>query len=114
MNRRDFSSTSKFALISLISAISTACVQMPTEKQSVSDLRPQISFKVNSSDQRVTTARVLIDNMDVGTVQEYLEGTNTLKLQSGTHQLRILQGNQILHDERFYAGDGVNKSFIVK
>lgn len=109
-----FSYASKVVQLIAVSAITMGCVQMPTEKQSVSDLRPQISFKANLSDQRMTSARVLIDNVDVGAVQEYLEGINTLKLQSGTHQLRIVQGNQILHDERFYAGDGVNKSFVVK
>lgn len=98
----------------LVCALATGCVQMPTEKQSVSDMRPQISFKVNSGDQRIASARVLIDNIDIGAVQEFLDGVNTLKVLSGTHQLRIVQGQQILHEERFYAGDGVNKSFVLK
>lgn len=92
----------------------TACVQMPTEKQSVSDMRPQISFKANVSDARLATARVILDNMDVGAVQDYIDGVATLKVLSGTHQLRVIQGGQVLHEERFYAGDGVNKSFVLK
>lgn len=104
----------RLTLIMLACALAAGCVQMPTEKQSISDMRPQISFKVNSSDQRITSARVLIDNIDIGAVQEYLDGVSTLKLVSGTHQLRIIQGQQILHEERFYAGDGVTKSFVLK
>lgn len=101
-------------VIALVGFLATGCVQMPTEKQSVSDMRPQISFKVNASEPKWTSARVYLDNMDVGAVQDYLDGTATLKILPGTHQLRIVQGGQVLHEERFYAGDGVHKNFILK
>lgn len=95
-------------------ALATGCVQMPTEKQSVSDMRPQISFKANAADLRLATARVVLDNTDVGAVQDYIDGVATLKVLPGTHQLRVIQGVQLIHEERFYAGDGVNKSFFLK
>lgn len=88
------------------------CTQMPTEKQSVSDMRPQISFK--ASDSQRHNARVVIDGLDMGNVGSYLDGTSALRIVSGTHQLRIVQGSQVLLDEKFYAGDGVNRSFIVQ
>jgi len=47
-------------------------------------------------------------------IGSYLEGTASLRIISGTHQLRIVQGNQVLLDEKFYAGDGVNRTFIVQ
>ena len=37
----------------------TACTQMPTEKQGVSDMRPQISFQIERSD--LASAEVLVD-----------------------------------------------------
>ena len=54
----------KFVTASLLAMVVTAlvgCVQYPTEKQSVVDLRPQISFKFDPTDVRMTEARVLIN-----------------------------------------------------
>ena len=104
----------KVVAATVVYALAAGCVQMPTEKQSVSDMRPQISFKSNPSDPKWASARVVLDNIDVGAVQDFMDGIATLKVLPGTHQLRIVQGGQVLHDERFYAGDGVNKSFILK
>ena len=91
--------------------IMQGCTQMPTEKQSVSDLRPQISFKADASRH---TARVLIDGLDMGAMGAYLDGSAALRIMPGTHQLRVVLGTQVLLDERFYVGDGVNRSFTVQ
>lgn len=88
------------------------CTQMPTEKQSVSDMRPQISFKASNA--QLYEARVVIDGLDMGNVGLYLDGASALRIVSGTHQLRVMQGPQVLLDEKFYAGDGVSRSFIIK
>jgi hypothetical protein len=87
------------------------CTQMPTEKQSVSDMRPQIAFKADTARH---SARVIIDGLDMGALGAYLEGTAALRLVPGTHQLRVQQGTQVLLDEKFYVGDGVNRTFIVQ
>lgn len=89
----------------------SACTQMPTEKQSISDMRPQISFKV--SDEQARSARVILDGLDMGAVGSYLEGAASLRILSGTHLLSIASGNQVIFQEKFYAGDGVNRTFIV-
>jgi hypothetical protein len=88
------------------------CTQMPTEKQGVSDIRPQISFK--AADSQKHSARVLIDGLDMGSLGTYLEGVAALRIVSGTHQVRVVNGNQILLDEKFYSGDGVNRTFIIQ
>lgn len=88
-----------------------ACTQMPTEKQGISDIRPQISFKV--TDERARSARVILDGLDMGPVSDYLEGTASLRILPGSHQLGILSGSQLIHQEKFYAGDGVNRIFNV-
>jgi hypothetical protein len=88
------------------------CTQMPTEKQGVSDIRPQISFK--AADAQHHSARVFVDGLDMGFLSSYLEGIAALRIVSGTHQVRVMQGAQILLDEKFYAGDGVNRTFIIQ
>jgi hypothetical protein len=88
------------------------CTQMPTEKQGVSDLRPQISFKTTDAQQHA--ARVIVDGLDMGSLGAYLEGIAALRIISGTHQVRVVLGNQVLLDEKFYAGDGVNRTFLIQ
>ncbi len=88
------------------------CTQMPTEKQSISDIRPQISFK--TSDSKLHTARVILDGLDMGAVENYFEGSAALRILSGTHVLSLALGDRIVFDEKFYIGDGVNRTFIVK
>ena len=88
------------------------CTQMPTEKQSVSDMRPQISFK--AADTQHHSARVFVDGLDMGALSTYLEGIAALRIVSGTHQVRVMHGSQVLLDEKFYAGDGVNRTFIIQ
>ena len=102
-----------FALAFAATALA-ACVQMPTEKQSVADLRPQISFRLNSANPMTQTSRVILDGQDMGSAQEFIDGVNSLKVLPGTHQLQISNGSLILLEERFYVADGVNKSFVVK
>jgi hypothetical protein len=88
------------------------CTQMPTEKQGVSDIRPQISFKATDTQQHA--ARVIVDGLDMGSLGAYLEGIAALRIVSGTHQVRVVLGNQVLLDEKFYAGDGVNRTFLIQ
>jgi len=105
-------------MISLVlfsaSFLLVACVQLPTEKQSVSDLRPQISFQFVATDQGVSNSRILVNGLEMGLVKDFPEGVRSLKVLSGTHQLKVINGAQVLLEERFYVGDGVNKTFVVK
>lgn len=88
------------------------CTQMPTEKQGVSDIRPQISFR--ATDTQHHSARVFVDGLDMGSLSTYLDGVAALRIVSGTHQVRVMHGSQVLLDEKFYAGDGVNRTFIIQ
>lgn len=101
-------------ILSMAAGLQTlsACTQMPTEKQSISDMRPQISFK--ATDDRVHSAKVILDGLDMGPVGSYLEGAVSLRILSGTHVLSVASGDQIIFQEKFYAGDGVNRTFILK
>jgi hypothetical protein len=100
-------------MISVLAVFSlSGCVQMPTEKQSISDLRPQISFKV--SDERLLTARVQLDGLDAGQVSDYIDGVSSMRIRPGTHIVRVTFNNTVLLEEKFYLGDGVNRAFIVR
>lgn len=102
---------STLALLGLLLLLLNGCVQMPTEKQGVSDLRPQISFV---ADTRHHDATVYIDNVQMGSVGEFIEGTSALRILPGTHLLRVAAGGTVLLDEKFYIGDGVSRSFVIR
>jgi hypothetical protein len=89
-----------------------ACTQMPTEKQGVADMRPQISFQAGN--EQVKGASILIDGLSVGAVGDYLNGSASLRVLSGTHLLTVLLGNQVLLEQKFYIGDGVSRSFAIQ
>ena len=100
------------ALVLVGSTLLSGCTQLPTEKQSVSDMRPQISFKAQS--ESVQVARVLVDGIDMGSVGDFLDGVAAVRVLSGTHKLTVTSGSTVLLEERVYLGDGVSRSFIVK
>ncbi len=90
------------------------CVQYPTERQSVVDLRPQISFRFDLADARMNEARVLVNGLDSGRLGDFLDGKGSLRVLSGTHTVRVVSGSDLLLDERAYLGDGVARPFIIK
>lgn len=98
-------------LVFLFFIMTTGCVQMPTEKQSISDLRPSISFRTES--QTLYKARVLVDGKDMGRVGDFVEGVSVLRILPGTHNLQVLSGQSILMDQRIYLADGVHRNYYI-
>lgn len=91
------------------------CVQYPTERQSVVDQRPQISFRYSIEDAiRLSNARVLVDGLDSGRVSDFSDGTGALRVLPGTHTIRVVNGETVILDERVYLGDGVARPFTIK
>lgn len=110
-------STQKLIAASLLSLALTAlvgCVQYPTERQSVVDLRPQISFRFDPADARMNEARVLVNGLDSGRLGDFLDGKGSLRVLSGTHAVQVVSGSDVLLNERAYLGDGVARPFNVK
>jgi hypothetical protein len=89
------------------------CVNMPTEKQSVVDQRPQISFRIAGDAKRLAGARVLVDELDMGELHQYLDGQSTLRILPGTHVVKVQSGPTVFLLERAYVGDGVVRPFVV-
>jgi len=107
-NKRIFRYPTFFFLIIILAV---GCVQMPTEKQSIPDLRPSISFRTES--QALYNARVFVDGQDMGRIGDFVEGVSALRILPGSHNLRILSGQSVLMDERIYLADGVHRSFYI-
>jgi len=90
----------------------SGCVQMPTEKAGIADLRPQISFQL--VDDSVSPARVVVDGIDMGTTADYQAGIAALRLLPGSHLLKVTFMGATLMEEKFYVGDGVQRTFTIK
>ncbi|HBI70380.1 MAG TPA: hypothetical protein DDZ22_15670 [Massilia sp.] len=96
------------AIAALALATLAACVSYPTEKQSVVDGRPQISFRVSEAN---ADARVLVDGLDMGRAGDFAEGKAALRVLPGTHQLTVQAGQRVFVSEKFYVADGVSRTF---
>lgn len=100
-------------LAAAVAVMLSGCVQMPTEKQSIVDQRPQISFRIAGDSQRLAGARVLVDELDMGQVQQYLDGQASLRILPGTHVIKVQSGATVFLMERAYLGDGAVRPFII-
>lgn len=92
----------------------TACVQLPTEKQAIVDQRPQISFRIEGADRQFRDARVLVDDLDVGRVGDYVDGKASLRLVPGTHLIKVQHDGRVVMAEQAYLADGAVRSFQIK
>lgn len=101
--------------LALIAALLLGCVQYPTERQSVVDQRPQISFRFDQADAaRLGEARVFVDGIDAGRISDFVDGRGSLGVLPGSHTIRVVSGTVVLLDERVYLGDGVARPFSVR
>ncbi len=90
----------------------SACTQWPTEKQSISDLRPGISFKAQNTD--LLDGRVVLDGLDMGQARNYQEGVAMMRVLPGPHMLNVTFNGQKLLDEKIFTSDGVNQTFLLQ
>ena len=90
----------------------TGCTQWPTEKQSISDLRPGISFKAQNA--ALLDGRVVLDGLDMGQAKDYQEGVAMMRVLPGPHLLNVTFNGQKLIDEKIFTSDGVNQTFLLQ
>ena len=98
--------------VAITAALQSGCTQMPTEKQGVADMRPQIAFRYERPE--MAQALVSVNGIDMGSVATYRDSVASLKLVPGTHHLQVKLSGALVLDERFYIADGVNKTFVLK
>lgn len=109
---RKFAMAASLCASTLAAVLSSGCVQTPTEKQSVVDSRPSLAFRAESG--RAEDARIFVDNLDMGSVDDYLEGEGALRILPGMHIVRVVAGSDVLLEEKLYLADGVNRTLLVK
>lgn len=94
-----------------VALLAVGCARMPTESQSVVDLRPSISFRLLQP--AAAWGEVFVDDLRVGRAGDYAEGEGALRILPGTHLLRVVKDGQVLLNEKIYLADGVNRTFIL-
>ena len=99
--------------VALLVGLLTACIQFPSEKQEVADLRPQFSFAFADPNDDPGQYRVFVDGLDVGMASNYVAGKNALKVLSGTHVVKVETKGRTVVEERVYLGDGAIKTILV-
>jgi hypothetical protein len=100
-----------FVVVCALNAFLSGCTQWPTEKQSIKDIRPSVSFKAQNDD--LLNGRVLLDNLDMGIARDYQEGTAILRILPGPHLLIISLNGQKIFEEKIYANEGVHQTFLI-
>jgi len=105
--------------LALVAAMSlsialVACVQFPTEKAGVVDMRPQVSFRFAAEDKALQAARVQINGIDAGTVGEYVEGQAALRVLPGSNVIKVVDGSRVVYEQQVYLGDGVGRTILLK
>lgn len=101
------------APIALLLLVATACIQLPTEKQEVADLRPQFSFSLADPNDDAAQYRVFVDGLDMGLASSYAAGKNALKVLSGTHMVKVETKGRVVLQERIYLGDGATRTILI-
>ena len=110
MNKRPRNAVRALCLV--VAGLGAGCIQMPTEKQGVADVRPQLSFQLASAG--MASAVVTVDGLAMGEAGRYVAGVASLRVLSGTHALEVTHGGRSVLSERIYVADGVNKTFVLK
>ena len=95
----------------MINACVSGCTQWPTEKQSILDMRPGISFKAQNPE--LLNGKVILDNLDMGMARDYQEGSAMLRILPGPHLLVISLNGQKIFEEKIFASDGVYQTFLI-
>jgi hypothetical protein len=105
-----------FVLCAAAVVVATAlvgCVQYPTEKASIVDMRPQVSFVI-AEDSPLRQAKVYVNGLDVGKAGDYLDGKAAVRILPGANVIKVVDGSRTVLEERVYLSDGVARSFSLK
>ena len=98
----------------LAAVVTAACVQYPTEKQEVADLRPQFSFAVADADDDLASYRIFVDGLDMGSASSYAAGKNALRVLPGIHLVKVEGRGRVVLEERIFLGDGATRTILIR
>jgi len=88
------------------------CVQLPTEKQGAVDMRPRIGFDVHDT-AMAAQARVIVDGLDAGPLNGFMNGVGTLRLLNGNHLVQVVLGSRAVLEQRIFLADGAQRQLQV-
>ena len=101
----------KTALMGLLASALLAGCSYPVETANTVDNRPQVTFKTQHDASEMV---LYIDGEAMGTVNDYCAGKATLRVVSGTHEIKVRFPNGTIHVERIYVADGVTKTVVIQ
>ena len=90
------------------------CVQVPTEKAAVVDMRPQISFSISEGDAHLKGATVYVNGLAIGRAGDFLDGKAAARVLPGNNVVKVVDGPRTVIEQTVYVGDGVARSFTLK
>lgn len=100
--------------LALSLATLVGCVQYPTEKAAVADIRPQISFSISEGDAHLKSATVYVNGLEIGKAGDFLDGKAAVRVLPGSNVVKVMDGPTRVIEQTVYLGDGVARSIILK
>lgn len=97
----------KILIIVFLLAFSFAGCATTSMVKTVDD-RPRISI-----DGAPATAQLYVDGVLMGDANTYAGRSGALVLEGGTHLIEVIDGQQTVHSQRVYLGDGSFKTISV-
>ena len=97
----------KYFVMILALSLLIGCVKTPTRNSTTVDDRPGITFNLHSKDARKYELK--IDGISYGSVEQYQQGENLLRVVDGTHVVELFNGENVVLRKSVYLGAGVNR-----
>ncbi|RZU00818.1 hypothetical protein [Rivibacter subsaxonicus] len=107
--RRGQRTAALLAALATALALASGCASWTTESKKVAespDPRPRIVFRFDSRDDLVPTARVLVDERDVGALGDFGELRAPLRVSAGTHRVKVTFFDKVMLDTQITVDDG--------
>lgn len=97
----------KPTVIFLLAVAVAGCVY-PTSKVNTVDDRPTLSV-----DGAPSGSVLVVDGIVVGPAAEFASGKQAVRLQSGTHVIRVESAGRAIFEEKVFLSSGISKSINV-
>ncbi len=100
----------KFLALSFLVLFMAACSSKQPEVISNSvDTRGSIAFEAKNNDD----VDIYLDGKYIGQAEDFLVKENQLKLNQGSHKIVVLDGKDVIYQEKIFIGSGVNKVIVL-
>jgi hypothetical protein len=85
-----------------------------TDAAVAADPRAQIVFRFGDFNEERTAARVLVDGVDVGALGDFADRRTPLRLDAGTHRIRVTFFDRVLLDQSVNVANGERRALMVR